>query len=250
MSYELDLAKAIWQTVVMFSTMVIFILAFLRYREKKSDVSKTLLITFLMFFVAMIFQIWGTWGSMNGITYGSYLFGEPDFILNWIQQLIFQSQMAYFLLILGLLSLFKFAFQLTQRENEPIKYLFFAQIFAAILILWGIFRLQLNITTEDSLLQFITMIDPYVVIFGLLMTIPIIRQGLILLKKIPKDDPMIPKIRDMTKMGIYIFIMVLFFIIETVWGLVSNEWTNPFSFLGFGFALIGLISGYLSFYKR
>jgi hypothetical protein len=198
----------------------------------------------------MIFQIWGTWGSMNGITYGSYHFGDPDFILNWIQQLIFQSQMAYFFLILGLLYLFKFAFQLTQRENEPIKFLLIAQVFAATLILWGIFRLQINIPTGDSLLEFITMIDPYVVIFGFLMTIPIIRQGYILQKKIPKDDPMQPKIRDMTKMGIYIFIMVLFFILETVWGLVSNEWTNPFSFLGFGFALIGLISGYLSFYKR
>lgn len=251
MSYELDFAKNIWQTLIMVSSLILFILASIRYKEKKSEISKILVITFGMFFLAMVFQIWSSWiGIFNLWNIGSFKFGDPNFILNWFLELVRLSQMAYIFLILGLLFLYKFAFELTRRDIETQKKYTIATLFTILIILWGVIRIQIIVPTNNSLLDFILMLDPYVILFCFFMSVPIITQGRILLKKVPNDDPMYPKIRTMTLMGIFIYIMTLSFIIETMWGMIFGEWTNLFSFLGFGFALCGLITAYISFYKR
>jgi len=251
MTFELDFARNLWQTVVAVSILIIFILALKRYMEKRSEISKTLVITFGMFSLAMIFQIWGTWGSLYNLwNIGPYKFGDPNFLLNLVLFQISNSQMAYIFLVLGLLFLYRFTFELTKRENDSPKKYRFATLFACLIIFWALIRVQFDLPTGDMLLEFLLMVDPYVVIFCFFMSVPIIHQGFILQRKIPKDDPMFPKIRMMMIMGIFIFIMTLSLILETVWGVTTGEWSNIFSFLGWGFALGGIITAYLSFYKR
>jgi hypothetical protein len=153
-------------------------------------------------------------------------------------------------LVVGQLYLLHFAFSLSQKEDEKPRHFYFAWAAALLIIFWGAIRVLLALPAEPEILVFLATMDPYVVLFSVFVSMPIIRQGAYLLKRVPPTDELYPKIRAMTAMGGSLFLMTMGFILETLYGIFTGVWVNVFTFLGFGFALISIIMAYASFYRR
>lgn len=226
------------QIITLIFSCIITGYGFHRYIQKKNNIAQTLLIAFIMFTIALIFQIIAQ--LMTNFTI------VTD---NYILKLLIGYRFAYFSLSIGLYFMLRFSFSVFERDEASKKYNLITLILLICLIIFGLIEDYIVPQDIDEISDFLLSLDFYVVLYALLIIPAIIFRGLQLMKKV-KGEPEYPKIFTITLMGIFLFITVLSLILETLVGMLTGDWTNFFSYTNWPIAIFCLFLAYSGFYKK
>ncbi len=243
----------VWQAIIAVVAIVLFIIAYIRYRNKKSEVALTLAIGMLYFAIAVIFSVTAEIMNLLEIIIGNDLWssGEPMWVANWFLYLIQSFQVAYFFIVLGLFMFHRFALLLA--PDDPKKKLKdrAGLIMAVALITFGIIKRQFPLPGLDELGATLYQIDIWVIVFGLFMDIPVIASSIHMYRRIQPKTVEQRRLRFMVMMGWMILVMLALFVIDAVFTTIgipeASYWAK---FAGHGCAMLSFIFAYLSFYAR
>jgi hypothetical protein len=244
---------AVWEGIVAAVVVLLSIIAIIRYVKKRSGVAFTLAIALTFFAIAMIFQVIGqVLTNDNFPVYGSlWSSGNPLWGAGWMLQLVEQFQFAYFFLILGLLMLFRFALLLNPDNKKSTLLSAIALALAIAIIAFGVIRAQFPIANLGDVQAILYEMDPWVIVFGLLMVIPMISVAWRMYVRIQAGTVEQRRLRFMVLMGWILLAMLAMFVLQAVFGALSlpdaGYWVNM---VGFGAAMVASICAYLSFYAR
>ena len=207
-----------------------------KYLQKKNSISLNLFLAFSNTTIALVFQIILTGGFLNDLNSQSAFM---TFMNSYL--------LPYIFLATGLFFLLQFSFEVFYKGEESLLLTKIALIFLIALITWAL--IDYRTVYDDDIVDFLLSVDFHTILYAMLIVPSIIFNGARLKKRI-KGEAEYPRIRDITLMGVFMFITVIFLVAETVVGIVSGEYINVFSFLSWPFAAVGLYIAYRGLYKK
>lgn len=104
--------------------------------------------------------------------------------------------------------------------------------------------------TRDEITQILTGIDIYVVFLALILIFPMLITSVRLIIRLDKDSTERSRVIFMFLLSIFLFLLILSFILETVYQTLTGIMPNFFSFVAWAFVILAFVSAYLSFYKK
>lgn len=246
---KIIITLAFWQLIASMLVLFLYILAIRRHKKKKIKPWSNLVLAFTGFWLASIFQIIGTFFNIYNIGTASINFKNSYWIVIFILKLINEYQISYFCVMIGTYFFYKFAQYIFQEEiNKAGENIALGSLI--IIILFGIIRFpweRINISMGTEL---IFKIDLYVAIFEFLILIPILKHSAKLYKHILKDVPLQNNIKYLAITTTLFIIMMLTYIFETIWGVMTGNPVNIFSFIASIFVILSLCSAYRGFYGK
>jgi len=249
-SFNLRFALGIWSIFIFASALIIFILAINRHKNKKNILSKNLLNTFAFYWLSTLFLSIYIWYRVFPIDLGDSRLGNPGWFYSLLKHLLYHAQFAYFCFIIGTYFLYKFSNIIFEKESISKKKEKNAMIFAVILIAFGVFRLLFPLNNPTEIANILYGLEVWVIFYIFLTLFPIIFQGKRLLSLMDRNIDYYRNIKYIVYTALIIILMMIFYILETFYNILYGEETNIFSFLGNGFAFVGLLTAYIGFYSN
>jgi hypothetical protein len=253
MAFNSKLFLAYWQLTASVVVLIVLIMAILRYRVKKSEIARELIGAFSFFFLAAVFQTIGSMFGLYGISAtGSTHIGYPNWIINFFIQQLTSYQIAYYSLIIGFYFIYRFSQCLIRKEGDKSKVsMYIVPIWMILIILFGLLKTQIDFPPMGDIGSIIIGVDIWVVIYSLFVLFPILNESIRLRRKIEKEDPSFTKISYLVAMAIAMIILIICFVLETIYSIISDNWNpNIFSFIAWIFVIFGLFVGYQALYKK
>jgi hypothetical protein len=248
-----DMLLTVWEFFIAVVAVILFFIAYNRYRVKKSDVAKTLAITLLFMAIAMVTQFTGQLMTTVNVPVGDHMWssGNPLWGLSWFLMLVRAFQIAYFFLVLGLYMLHRFALQLAPDNPKKVIRDRIALVMAIVIITFGIIKVQFPLTSLDELGSTLYQVDIWVIVYGLLMLIPVLSIAWHMYSHIQAGTVEQRRLRSMVLMGWILLAMITLLVLDAVFATAglpdASFWAR---FAGFGSAMVGLVFVYLSFYAK
>jgi hypothetical protein len=239
-----------WQFGVSIVMSIIILFSFQRYKEKRNAISKELLITFVMFWFALILQMIGTILQINEIGSGSTFYEDPNWISNWLIKLVSEYNITFALIMIGTYHLYKFSRYVFQSENLSKKGPIIASIFIVCIVTLAVVRYPFLSPDLAIEIQLLLQADLYSIVFFFAIIIPILRQSILLRKKVSPTDPIASNLKYLGIMMIFFIITLIMFVLETIWNISTGETQNIFSFLANILVIFTILSAYRGFYSR
>jgi len=239
-----------WQVGALVLMTVIDIYSFRRYQEKRNAISKELLITFILFWFALLFQTIGTILQINGIGVGDTYYGAPEWISNWLIKLVSEYNLTFALIMFGTYHLYLFSRFVFQSENLSKKGPIIALVFIFCIIALAVFRYPFLVPSLPFEIQLLFQADIYSLVFFFAIIIPIWRQSILLRKKVKTTAPIYSNLKYLGLMMAFFIATLIAFILETIWNISTGETQNIFSFVGNFLTIVVLLTAYKGFYSR
>lgn len=253
MAFDVVTLLAYWQLICSLVVLFVLIMAFLRYREKKSEIARELLSGFVSFFLAATFQTLGSFFNLYGlVSSGSTQIGAPNWFSNLIMSQIQSYQFAYYFLILGFYFIYRFSQILIRRQGDKPKIsTFIVPIWMMVIYIFGFVKTQVIFPPMGEVGSILIGIDVWVVIYSWYVIFPILSESIKLRRKIEKQEPSYRKIGYLVLMAIGMITLITCFVLETIYNIVAGVYDpNIFSFTAWIFVVLSLIVGYLALYKK
>jgi hypothetical protein len=247
---DITLYLSIWQALVTIFTLIITILSIIKYKKKKNKMAKYLLIAFIFVFFAGIFQTTATFRSYFEWDTTTWPYGDIAWVYQYFYYQWEQYQYAYYCLVIGVFFLFLFSLEIVAPDKKMMTARFLAVFFMIIIIGYGIFGKE-NITwPENDVVDILKGVDVWVAIYVITLMTPTLVETLRLRKRLSHDDPTRKRLLYIALFALSVLILILCFILETIWGIFTNEWTNPMSFAAWIFAILALLTAYNGLYRK
>ena len=246
MAEFLQIALVTWQAISLGFLTVIMILAIQRYMLKKSQITKNLLIMFVFFWLALLFQLIGL--LMRDIwlpneTYlgpsGSELFSNPQWIVYIIPRLVRHFVLSYIFIVVAIFSFYRFSSLVFSEDGSRGKIgTTIAKIAMVGIIIWGILHRSLADPRSFGIFEEVYSIELYVLIYAFFCCIPIIRGSRQLMERLSRDQRDRRSIQYILLTAAGIVLIFVMYSLETITTAINKELfdivslINAFSFLG------------------
>lgn len=248
-----DTLMTAWQGIIAVVAVFLFVIAYNRYRIKKTGIASTLAVTLMYMALAMAFQFIGQLMSINDVDVGDHLWsgGNPFWMASWLLMLVRSFQVAYFFLVLGLFMLHRFALQLSPDNPRKITRDRIALGMAIVVIAFGVIKVQFPIAGLDEIGSILYQVDIWVIVFGLFMVIPVLSIAYHMYSRIQPGTVEQRRLRCMVLMGWILLVMITLLVLDAILSTIGLPDTSYWArFAGFGSAMVGLVFVYLSFYAK
>jgi len=161
-------------------------------------------------------------------------------------------QFSYVFLIFGMYFIYRFSVLLSRpdyKEKKPVDYI--AMIGSFIILFYGFVRIWTDeIPINGEVAEILRSVDIYVVFLSLVMIFPMLKTSITLIIRLEEDNKDRSRIMYMLSLSIFLLLLIISFVLETVYGIMTGNFTNIFSFIAWICVIVALISAYLSFYKK
>ncbi len=238
------LAVAGLQITVCLFSLLLFISSLNRHLKKKNQISQSLMLAFLFFFLGSALNVFGILGKF------AFSWNPTNPIEAYFHTQLMDYQISYYSLIFGIYLMYIFSMHLTRTEFKYEKKDYVYLLLGCLIILMGLIRPAYKNMVTDEIMMILTGIDIYVVIYGLIVLSPMIKESTRLLIRIDKSDASYARIKFLVGLAYMLTATIISLVLESVYFFTMGELYNGFTFLAWVLAIISLICAYYALYYK